>query len=106
MERTSRTGRPRSTTGTGSTTTPVTTLRRTTAYAGLGVPGSSERIFDAEWELYDLRTDPEELVNVADDPAYAETRAALTDQLAELQRHYLDTPYTGSSTPHPVWPWS
>jgi arylsulfatase A-like enzyme len=74
--------------------------------AGLGVPGSSERIFAAEWELYDLRNDPEELVNVADDPAYAGSRAALTDQLAELQRHYADTPYTGPSTPHPTWPWS
>ncbi|MEU4293484.1 sulfatase/phosphatase domain-containing protein [Kribbella sp. NPDC026596] len=74
--------------------------------AGLGVPGSSERIFDSEWELYDLRADPEELVNVANDPAYAETRAALTEQLAELQRHYADTPYAGPSTPHPVWPWS
>ena len=49
---------------------------------------------------------PEELVNVADDPAYAETRAALTCQLAELQRHYADTPYAGPSTPHPTWPWS
>jgi len=41
-----------------------------------------------------------------DDPAYADIRAALTDQLAELQRHYADTPYTGPSTPHPTWPWS
>ena len=36
--------------------------------AGLGVPGASDKVFDPEWELYDLRKDPSELHNVADDP--------------------------------------
>jgi arylsulfatase A-like enzyme len=74
--------------------------------AGLGVPGSSDRLFDPEWELYDLRTDPEELVNVADDPAYAEIRASLEKRLSELQSHYADEPYAGTATPRPEWSWA
>jgi arylsulfatase A-like enzyme len=74
--------------------------------AGLGVPGSSEQVSEPEWELYDLVDDPEELVNVADDPTYAEIRSGLTERLAELQQHYQDTPYAGPTTPHPDWPWS
>ena len=73
--------------------------------AGLGVPGSSDRLFKSEWELYDLQKDPAELTNVADDPAYAETRASLTTRLAELQAHYADLPYEGPSTPAPSWSW-
>ncbi|WP_066285277.1 sulfatase/phosphatase domain-containing protein [Arthrobacter sp. B6] len=71
--------------------------------AGLGVPGASEREFEAEWELYDLRNDPTEIRNVADDPAYADIRAELERKLAEYQRHYRDEPYAGSDTPHPEW---
>jgi choline-sulfatase len=74
--------------------------------AGLGVPGSSERLFEPEWELYDLRTDPEELRNVADDPSYADIRASLTARLAELQQHYSDAPYEGATTPRPEWSWA
>jgi arylsulfatase A-like enzyme len=71
--------------------------------AGLGVPGASERIFDPEWELYDLRTDPTEVRNVAHDPAYASVRARLEVKLSEYQRHYHDLPYTGPETPAPDW---
>lgn len=71
--------------------------------AGLGVPGASERLFDPEWELYDLRSDPTEVTNLADDPAYAGIRRDLEDKLARYQRHYRDEPYTGPGTPHPVW---
>jgi arylsulfatase A-like enzyme len=74
--------------------------------AGLGVPGSSDRLFESEWELYDLRTDPQELVNVADDPSYTEIRASLTDQLTKLQEQYADTPYEGPETPRPHWSWA
>jgi choline-sulfatase len=71
--------------------------------AGLGVPGASDRLHPPEWELYDLRDDPAELTNVADDPAYAHVRADLERRLAELQRHYADEPYAGPDTPRPEW---
>ncbi|MEV0803288.1 sulfatase [Kribbella sp. NPDC050281] len=74
--------------------------------AGLGVPGSSEQLSEPEWELYDLLKDPEELVNVADDPTYAEIRSGLTQRLADLQQHYQDIPYAGPTTPRPHWPWA
>ncbi|WP_406053255.1 sulfatase [Kribbella sp. NBC_00889] len=74
--------------------------------AGLGVPGSSEQLSEPEWELYDLLKDPEELVNVADHPSYADIRTALTKRLADLQQHYQDIPYAGPTTPHPHWPWA
>lgn len=41
------------------------------------------RVPRPEWELYDLRKDPFEFHNVADDPAYAEVRAKLAEQLAD-----------------------
>jgi arylsulfatase A-like enzyme len=37
------------------------------------------------WELYDLAADPEELVNVAADPAHAAVRAQLEQRLAQLR---------------------
>jgi len=74
--------------------------------AGLGVPGSSDRLFESEWELYDLRTDPRELVNVADDPSYTEIRVSLTEQLVKLQEQYADAPYEGPETPRPHWSWA
>jgi arylsulfatase A-like enzyme len=45
-------------------------------------------------ELYDLRTDPAELVNRADDPALADVRRSLTDRLL---RFFLST---GDHVPH------
>ena len=43
------------------------------------------------WELYDLRNDPEELRNVYDDPAYADTTLRLKAELLELKRKIGDT---------------
>jgi len=71
--------------------------------AGLGVPGASDKVFEGEWELYDRREDPLELVNVADDPTYADVRAELEARLVDLQREYRDEPYRGADTPHPEW---
>jgi len=37
-------------------------------------------------ELYDLRRDPDQVRNIADDPAYADRKRALSDQLLRLLR--------------------
>ena len=42
------------------------------------------------WELYDLSRDPSELNNVYDDPAYAEVREELKEQLARLRKEVGD----------------
>jgi N-acetylglucosamine-6-sulfatase len=42
------------------------------------------------WELYDLRKDPEELVNVIDDPDYGQERESLKAQFAELREQIGD----------------
>lgn len=47
-----------------------------------------------DYELYNLVEDPAELVNVVDDPAYAEIR----QELERLQRH--------SGARHPRLDWS
>jgi choline-sulfatase len=55
---------------------------------------------------HDLRVDPSELVNVADDPSYVDIRAGLSRRLSEFQQHYADTPYDGPSTPRAQWSWA
>ena len=42
------------------------------------------------WELYDLAKDPDELNNVYDDPAYAQTRDELKTQLSQLRQDIGD----------------
>lgn len=42
------------------------------------------------WELYDLQKDPNELVNVADQPSYAGIRRELVRELARLRREVKD----------------
>lgn len=42
------------------------------------------------WELYDLQKDPEELVNVYDDPSYASVRDELKAQFAQLRQEVGD----------------
>jgi len=48
--------------------------------------------YDVEaWELYDLETDPHELVNRYDDPAYASVVQELKQELERLREHYGDS---------------
>lgn len=60
---------------------------------GLGTPGSIDDPKEPEWELFDLASDPYELMNVYHDPAYAGVKAELTAELHRLQARVGDTPY-------------
>ncbi|MBK1832589.1 sulfatase [Roseibacillus ishigakijimensis] len=55
-----------------------------------GVDYEGEYPTPPAWELYDLTKDPQELNNLYDDPAYAETREALKKQFAELRQRVGD----------------
>ena len=44
-----------------------------------------------EWELYDLKTDPQEMKNVYSDPAYASVRKNLHKRLMKLMKKYKDS---------------
>jgi arylsulfatase A-like enzyme len=44
-----------------------------------------------EWELYDLKSDPDEMRNVYNDPAYADRVKELTAELKRLREKYKDT---------------
>ena len=59
----------------------------------LDQPGAIDETYEPEWELFDLETDPYELMNVYDDPAYADIRAELTDELHRLQAEAGDERY-------------
>lgn len=70
---------------------------------GLDSPGSSERVLPTENELHDRVTDPAELTNVADDPAYARIPEELEVEPLRLQRLYGGEPYRGTDTPRLDW---
>lgn len=66
------------------------------------------RYFDNDYEfLHDLKADPDELVNLAGDPAHADTlatmRAQTTARVAELGGPIdpLKQPFSNSTVPHP-----
>jgi arylsulfatase A-like enzyme len=44
-----------------------------------------------EWEMYDLKTDPQELKNIYDDPAYTAVRKDLQKRLSKLMKRYKDS---------------
>jgi len=58
----------------------------------LGMAGARDEPRGPCWELFDLKKDPNELVSVYDDPAYANVRAELTAELDRLQAKFEDTP--------------
>ncbi len=45
------------------------------------------------WELYDLEKDPEEMINLINDPAYASLINELKEKLSGLQKEYNDLAY-------------
>jgi arylsulfatase A-like enzyme len=57
-----------------------------------GQKGANEDPREKEWELFDLRKDPCELVSVYDDPACADTVRELTAELDRLQAKLGDEP--------------
>jgi len=44
-----------------------------------------------EWEMYDLQTDPQEMKNIYNNPAYAEVQKMMHEKLAELRTQYGDS---------------
>ena len=48
---------------------------------GLDMAGTSDGGQPPEWELFDLRQDPQEMMNVYHDPAYKEIVTSLTAHL-------------------------
>nr|WP_319511310.1 sulfatase [uncultured Draconibacterium sp.] len=44
-----------------------------------------------EWEMYDLETDPHEMHNIYDDPAYADVQQMLHEKLKDLRVKYGDS---------------
>ena len=63
-----------------------------TEFQALGTPGAIDDSKPPEWELFDLDADPYELNSVYDDPAYADTQAALKSELSQLQARLADEP--------------
>jgi len=44
-----------------------------------------------EWEMYDLETDPSEMKNIYNDPAYVDVQKMMHQRLAELRTQYGDS---------------
>lgn len=44
-----------------------------------------------EWEMYDLKNDPQEMNNIYEDPAYADIRSDLHQKLKDLREQYGDS---------------
>ena len=57
----------------------------------LDAPGAKPQATQPGWELYDMRKDPHEMVNVYDDPAYADHVRRLKSELLSLKHDIGDT---------------
>jgi arylsulfatase A-like enzyme len=66
---------------------------------GMGLPGARWGQYAPDWEMYDLQEDPEELRNVANDPAYADVRARLEVDLWRAQAAVGDEPHPSQPVP-------
>ena len=66
---------------------------------GMGYPGCGDRTYPPEWELYDLRADPEELHNVAADQAYVQVRDELEVAMWRAQAAVGDVPHPSQPVP-------
>ena len=44
-----------------------------------------------EWEMYDLKEDPSEMMNVYDNPEYSEIKAMMHKRLVEMREKYGDS---------------
>ena len=62
----------------------------------LGQPETIDESKPKEWELFDLVADPDELNSVYGRTEYANVQSALTEELARLQAHVGDEPFSTS----------
>lgn len=69
---------------------------------GLGLPGTQDAVYPPEWEMYDLVADPEEIRNVANDPAYADVRKQLEVRLWKLQQEFGDMAHPSQPVPEGI----
>jgi arylsulfatase A-like enzyme len=74
----------------------VRTLRYKLIYYysdALGQAGAIDETYEPEWELFDLESDPYEMHNVVDDPAYIAVVGELKDEMHRLQERVGDERY-------------
>lgn len=72
---------------------------------GMGIPGTDVTTYEGatlppDWELYDLVADPDERVNVYQDPAYKEIREAMKVKMWRAQAALGDAPHQSQPQPH------
>lgn len=66
---------------------------------GFGLPFTGFFTYPPEWELYDLETDPNEMNNVYDDPAYVSKREELKEAMWREQSRLGDAPHHSQPIP-------
>ncbi|WP_238402852.1 sulfatase [Paenibacillus mesophilus] len=66
----------------------------------LGTKGSTDDPKPPEWELFDLKKDPYEMINVYDDPDYARVVELLEKELYRLQEEVKDEKYERPDSLH------